>query len=172
MDAAVMRTIRRCSALLAIGAALTLATGCARKEPAQGRTPVPIVTPAPNATGMIATGSPAITPPSNGPITDAQVRSYVLSHRVRHALRSTNVAVSSITFMSSAQVSALLHSAKLAVPDQQMMCLVIMTGTFVFPGPPGVTPTFPIGVEVFDARTGDLLQSGGLPRPPRPQAPG
>jgi hypothetical protein len=35
---------------------------------------------------MTATGSPAITPPSNGPITDAQVRSYVLSHRVPHAL--------------------------------------------------------------------------------------
>ena len=151
---------------------LTLGTGCARKAPAEGRTPVPIVAPAANATGMAATGSPAITPPGNGPITDAQVRSYVLSHRVRHALSATNVAVSSITFMTSGQVSTVLHSAKLAVPDHQLMCLVIMTGTFVFPGPPGVTPTFPIGVEVFDARTGNLLQSGGLPRPPRPQAPG
>jgi hypothetical protein len=44
--------------------------------------------------------------------------------------------------------------------------LVLLTGRFTFAGPPGATPAFPVGVEVFDARTGNLLQAGGLPRLP------
>jgi hypothetical protein len=44
--------------------------------------------------------------------------------------------------------------------------LILLTGRFTFSGPPGVTPAFPVGVEAFDARTGNLLQAGGLPRLP------
>jgi hypothetical protein len=40
-----------------------------------------------------------------------------------------------------------------------------MTGRLTF-ARPGVTPAFPVGVEVFDARSGNLLQAGGLPRLP------
>jgi hypothetical protein len=173
MKTANANLMQRCAGTLLIATVLALGTACAKRSPTEGRTPVPIVTPAPNATGMTASGSTAVPPAEHGAITEAQVRSYVLTHRVPHALSATNVAVRSITFMPARQVSAVLHSSKLSVPDEQPMCLVIMTGTFVFPAPRGVArPTFPIGIEVFDARTGNVLQSGGLPRPPRPRAGG
>jgi hypothetical protein len=87
------------------------------------------------------------------------------------ALQATNLAILSTGFISSKEVRSLLHSARLGVPDEEPMCLVIMSGKFVFSGPPGQTPTFPIGVEVFDARTGNLMQYGGLPRPPQAARP-
>jgi len=152
----------RAGALL-IGAALSLAGGCAKQPPP----PVPVVEPAPGAVGLPATGRTAITAPANAQITDAQVRDFVMSHHVPRA-RATNVAIVSTSFISSEHVRTLLHSAKLGVPDQEPMCLVVMSGEFVFSGPPGQTLTFPIAVEVFDARTGNLLQYGGLPHPPQP----
>jgi hypothetical protein len=144
----------------------TVFVACAR-EPANAPKPVPIVSPAPGATGLPAVGRPAITPFANATITAAQVRSYVLSHRVPFALRATNVTIRSISFVNGAQVRAALRSARLGVSDREPLCLVVMSGTFVFTGPPGRPPAFPIGIEVFDARTGHLLQSGGLPRAPR-----
>jgi hypothetical protein len=77
------------------------------------------------------------------------------------------VAILSTNFISNQQVSSLLHSAPIGVADEEPMCVVILSGKFIFPGPPGSTPTFPIAVEVFDARTGNLMQVGGLPRPPQ-----
>jgi hypothetical protein len=144
---------------------LSVSAGCTRqpKEPPKS---VPVVEPAPGAAGSPATGSPAITPVANAQITEAQVRTYVLSHRLPRA-EATNSAIVSISFITSEQVSSLLHSAKIGVPDQDPMCLVVMSGTFVFPGPRGHTVTYPIAVAVFDARTGNLMQSGGLARPPQ-----
>jgi hypothetical protein len=155
---------RRFAAALAVAVTAGLGAGCASHAPTAPR-PVPVVPPASGATGLTATGERAITPP-NGLITDAQVRSYVLSHPVPRALSATNIAIKSISFLPSSRVSALLHSASLDVPAQEPICLVLMTGTFVFAGPPGGSPTFPVGVEAFDAKTGNLLQAGGLPALP------
>jgi len=91
-----------------------------------------------------------------------------LSHHIPAAVQASHVAIVSTNFITSKDVRTLLHSAKLGVPDDEPMCLVILSGRFVFAGPPGQTNTFPIGIEVFDARTGHLLQSGGLPRAPEP----
>jgi hypothetical protein len=82
------------------------------------------------------------------------------------ALRAADVAIKSVSFLPGDQVSALLHTAALAVPAREPTCLVLLTGRLTFAGPPGVTPAFPVGVEVFDARSGNLLQAGGLPRLP------
>lgn len=168
-----MKQMRVPAGALLIVAALAFAAGCTKqsskvaKQPVEVPKPVPVVEPAPGAVGLPASGGAAITPLANSQITDAQVRSYVLSHRVPRALRATNVAVLSSSFISSKQVRALLHSASLGVPDEEPMCLVVMSGEFVFSGPPGShTATFPIAVELFNARTGNLLQVGGLPRPP------
>ena len=145
------------------GAVLMAAAGCRRTSPPKA---VPIVEPGPGETGQAPSGHPAITPQGGQPITEAQVRSYVLSHRVPGTLQATDTAVVSVSFMTHQQVRALLHSANLGIPDQEPMCVVILSGKFVFTGPPGQTPTFPFGVEVFNARTGNFMQSGGLPRQP------
>ncbi len=159
-----MKQMRALAGALLIGAALSLAGGC-EKQSNEAPKPVPVVEPAPHAVSLPSSGRAAITPPANAQITDAQVRSFVLSHHVPRA-EATNVSIVSTSFISSEQVRSLLHSAKLGAPDQEPMCLVIMSGKFVFSGPPGQTLTFPIAAEVFDARTGNLLQYGGLLRSP------
>jgi hypothetical protein len=151
---------------LSAGAVVLLAAGCMPYEP-PGPTPPPVVEPAPGASGMPSSGSVAIAPLPNAPITAAQVRDYVLSHRVPGALRATNMAILSTNFVTHQQLRTLLHSARLGIPDQEQVCLVVMSGTFAFGGPPGQTPTFPFAIEVFDARTGNLLQYGGRPRAPQ-----
>ena len=151
-----------------MAAAFSLATACNR-QPNKKPAPVEVVKPAPGAVGAQATGGAAIAP-SNGPITDAQVRSYVVSHRVPAAVQATNVAVVSTSFITNQQVSDLLHTPKIGVADQEPMCLVVLSGNFVFRGPRGTTAAFPVAIEVFDAQTGHLMQAGGLPGPPQPGA--
>jgi len=147
--------------------ACAITAGCA-SHAAQPPKPVRVVTPAPGATGSAASGERAIMPPrQNAEITAAQVRTFVLSHPIPQAVKATGITITSISFLPSEQVSALLHSARLDVPAKNPMCLVIMTGTFVFAGPPGTSPAFPTAIEVFDARTGNLMQAGGLPFRPR-----
>jgi hypothetical protein len=125
-----------------------------------------IVEPSPGASGLHASGQPAISPPENAQISDAQVRSFVLSHHVPRA-EAKNVAIVSTNFVSSAEVSSLLHTARIDVPDSEPTCVVVRSRNFVFSGPPGRTFRFPIAIEVFDAKTGNLLQHGGLAHPPQ-----
>jgi hypothetical protein len=159
------RKFRNAPAVFLAVAGAALGAGCASHAPAAPE-PVPVVSPAADSTGITATGEPAITPPADGQITDAQVRRYVQSHRLPQALKATNVAIRSISFLPSKQVSSVLHTAGLDVPAQELMCLVVLTGKFTFSGPPGETPTFPAGIEVFEAKTGNLMQAGGLPAVP------
>jgi hypothetical protein len=151
---------------------LSLGAGCSRqpRQPSEPPKSVPVVEPPQGAAGARASGMRAITPAANAQITETQVRNFVLSHHLPRA-RATNMAIVSVSFMATGQVSSLLHSARIGVPDQDPMCVVIMSGTFVFTGPPGHTVTYPVAVEVFDARTGNLMQSGGLARPPQAGAP-
>ena len=160
-----MNPIRTVPAVLLVGAALILVGGC-KKQTKQPPKPVAVVEPSPGATGLHASGQPAISPPSNAQISDAQVRSFVMSHHVPRA-EAKNLAIVSTSFISSAEVSSLLHTAKIDVPDQEPTCLVVMSGDFVFSGPPGRAFKFPIAIEVFDAKTGNLLQYGGLAHPPQ-----
>jgi hypothetical protein len=160
-----MNPIRTLAGLLLICAALILIGGCKRqaKEPPQ---PVTVVEPNPGAPGLHASGQPAISPSGNAQISDAQVRNFVMSHHVPRA-EAKNMAIVSSSFITSAEVSSLLHTARIDVPDQEPTCLVVMSGNFVFSGPPGRTFRFPIAIEVFDAKTGNLLQFGGLAHPPQ-----
>lgn len=169
--------MRTRAGILLITVTLSLAVGC-KKDPTRNATapkPVAIVEPAPGAAGGPASGGAAIAPPASGQITDEQVRSYVMAHGVPPAVEATNKAVVSTSFITSKEVSSLLHTARIAVPDQEPMCLVVLSGRFSFRGPAGATATFPMAVEVFDARTGRLMQTGGLSsapgsgRAPKPQ---
>jgi hypothetical protein len=159
-----MTPTTRCAFLLAIGT-LSLAA-CAAQPHGQAPVPPPIVEPPPGAAGAAAVGHAAIAPTGPAGITDDQVRAYVLSHRVPATVQTTNLAILATRFITAQEVRQMLHSARLGLPEDEPMCVVVMSGKFVFAGPPGQTPTFPYGVEVFDARTGNLMQSGGMPRLP------
>jgi hypothetical protein len=153
---------------LAVGSLIIITSllsfgGCARQ--AQPPKSVPIVSPAPAATGQTVTGFTAVSP-TEAKITEAQVRDYVASHPMPRA-DSQNVAIKSVTFMGAGQVRSALQSPALSASMNRPLVLVVMTGTFVFTGPPGTKASYAIGFEVFDAQTGHLLQFGGLPREPR-----
>lgn len=153
-------------AVLLAAAGVVLGAGCSSQGSTAPPRAVPIVSPASGPVEANAAGETAIVPPASGRISTAQVRSYVLSHRIPQALEASGIVIKSISFLPSEQVPVLLHTAPIDVPAEQPTCLVLMTGTFVFAGPPGQTPTFPVGVEVFNANTGNLLQAGGLPTLP------
>jgi hypothetical protein len=166
-----MKQIRTYARLMLLGVALSLVAGCATQSNGIPRSaapppPLPEKQFAAGAAPASWTGAAAIVPPPDSPITDAQVRAYVLSHRVPLTVNATNVAVVSTSFVSSRKVSDLLQTPRMGVPDEEPMCLVVMSGKFVFGGPPGANPTYPVGVEVFDARTGNVLQVGGMLSPP------
>jgi hypothetical protein len=160
-----MKEMQARAGILLIGAVLCIAAGC--KKAAEAPKPVAVVEPAAGQTGMPATGREAIAPAANAQITEEQVRSSVTSHRVPRAAQATDVAIVSISFLTSEQVRNLLHTAKLGVPDQEPMCLVVLSGKFEFLGPPGQMQTYSIAIEVFDAKTGNLMQTGGLLHPPQ-----
>ena len=148
---------------LLIGVGFSFAVGCGKRPPA----PVASFEPDPAAVGKAASGRAAIAAPAaNAQITEEQVRNYVTSHRLPHA-DATNVSIVSTRLLTHQEVRSLLHSANLGLPDNQQLWLVVMSGKFAFSGPPGANPTFPFAVEVFDARTGNLLQAGGLPHAPQ-----
>lgn len=159
-----MKAIRTNTSAILAAALLALLPAC--KPTREAPKPVAVIPPAPGATGGAFTGHRAITPVGSNLITEAQVREYVGSHRVPGTLQASNASITSVKFLSSQQVRTLLHSANLGLSDDAPLCLVLLSGKFVFSGPPGQTPTFPVGDEVFDARTGNLLQWGGLPTAP------
>jgi hypothetical protein len=152
---------------------MSVASACARKtnEPTSSTkapTPVPIVEPATGAVGLTASGVPAIAVAAAGSkITQSDVREYVLSHPLPGKIKTANVTIVSTTFLPNQEVSAMLHTPRIGVSAQEAMCVVVLSGKFTFSGPPKASATFPIAVEVFNARTGHLVQYGGLSHPPR-----
>jgi hypothetical protein len=159
-------TLGRFSMRLAMAATL-LAAGCVRQPTGQQPPPpVPVVEPPLGATGAPVSGAAAIAPAPGAQISVAQIHDFVIAHHVPGAV-ATNLTIVSTNRVTHQQLRALLHSANLGLADQAPLYLVVMSGRFVFSGPPGQTPTYPYAIEVFDARTGNLLQIGGLPRAPR-----
>jgi hypothetical protein len=86
---------------------------------------------------------------------------------VAGTLQATNVRIVSVTPLRNQQVSAALGTARIGVADQQPMWVVVLSGNFIFSGPPRASAVFPYAIEVFNARTGQLMQYGGLERAPR-----
>jgi hypothetical protein len=148
-----------------------LTSGCTKPLPAPPK-PVAIAPMHAGEQGLRPVGAVALAPAGGGLITEAQVRDYVSAHRIPRLLADPKASVREVSFVSGQQVSARLHSAPLPVAADEPLCLVILDGHFVFPGPPGQTPTFPVGVEVFDAKTGRLLQFGGMPAKALERQPG
>jgi len=111
-------------------------------------------------------GSPAITPHIAAvpafTIDDAQ--QYVATHALlRGAARGYAPNVTRAEFLTSRQVSERLHGAATGYPADRVLCYVELQGPFTFPGPQGATATYSRGVLIFDAQTGNLVISGGMP---------
>jgi len=114
-------------------------------------------------------GLPAIQPragcPATGAIsvpcfTEADARQWVAAHRLPATVPGTaDPVVTSVQFLPSRAVSAQLQGESTGVPDDYLLCLVRLSGTFRSTwGPAGATPqVFHEGVIVFDSQTGNLL---------------
>lgn len=113
-------------------------------------------------------GEPAIIPrfgPTHvGPtFTASDASAYVVSHPMwRNLAPWMPPTVERVAFLTSKQVSALLHVTT-GLPASTLLCYVQMQGTFTFAGAAGTTVTYHTGFEVFNARTGNFLMAGGLP---------
>ena len=110
-------------------------------------------------------GSAAISPGTKGTpaFTEDDVRQYVSKHRLPNESKKLDFKITSIRFISSKEVSVLLNGASTGFPDDYPLCYVELSGTFTFSGPKGASATYPRGIEIFDAHTGNLIITGGLP---------
>jgi hypothetical protein len=93
--------------------------------------------------------------------TEDEARAYAVSATVPGGA-ARNVRVTSVAFMSGAQVVQRLGGASTGMPDEAALCYIEMAGEFAFAGPSGAIATFDKGFHVLDAKTGNRLMSGGL----------
>jgi hypothetical protein len=109
-------------------------------------------------------GAPAIrVTPSTTP-TCQQVRGFYTTHHVWRNVSQEGGKVASIEFLKAADAEMRLH-ASTGLPASAVVIFVTLNGTFVFSGPAKATKTYPYAFELFDAATGNLVLTGGLPKP-------
>jgi len=99
-------------------------------------------------------------------IDTSAVASYVLSHPLPRAMHNGSLArptgIQKIVFARSQNISKLLDGESMGVPDNTLLCYVLVSGVFAFPTPSrGQEIVYHQGIEVFDATTGNLLLAGG-----------
>jgi hypothetical protein len=132
--------------------------------------PAPVPTGSPAAVSHGPTGIPAIVPtirnagPDQPAFTEADVRRYDATHTPRgFAMRGEAIGPVTIRQISFGTVDQLRSrlGGDLGLPGATLLCYVEYTGTFHLTHPPGMgAPTVSHGAaEVFDAHTGNLLQS-------------
>ncbi|MGB8348150.1 MAG: hypothetical protein WCD86_24935 [Ktedonobacteraceae bacterium] len=118
--------------------------------------------PLPGGPGMpaIHPSLPAVSMPR---FTVADVQAYLKTHRFvgGPSIKGTTVGIISIQFITSEQASVLMHGEETGLSPTATVCYVKLHGPFTLaaPGATGARqlPTVPYGVEIFDARTGNLL---------------
>jgi hypothetical protein len=111
-------------------------------------------------------GSAAITPhlAAVPAFTLDDARRYVVTRPLPlGAARDYKPNVTRTEFLTSRQVRERLHGVVTGFPADHVLCYVELQGPFSFPGPQGAVATYNRGVLIFDAQTGNLLISGGMP---------
>jgi hypothetical protein len=110
-------------------------------------------------------GVAAISPRHNAagqaiPLTRNDVVSYALANSLPRAIGPQSApTVHRADLLTAAEVKALLPYTDGMPPT---VWYVELTGPYTFPSPPTIpSVTFPYGLEVFDAQTGNLLLVGG-----------
>ena len=114
-------------------------------------------------------GIPAITPtlylqaPNSPTFTVEDVKQYIAKHGFHGGPTTTGNSpqIHVIDFISSKEASARLHGASIGLPDTAVVCYVELGGPFQVEAslPSGASPFPPsaIGVDIFDAQTGNLV---------------
>lgn len=114
-------------------------------------------------------GIPAIVPTLNSATTTPptftveDVKRYIASHGFHGGptVTGNKPQIRVIAFISSKQASTRLHDASIGLPDTAVVCYVELGGPFqVRASLPSGAPPFPpsnIGVDIFDAQTGNLV---------------
>jgi hypothetical protein len=92
-------------------------------------------------------------------------REYVLAHPLPAFAGGKNEkpTITRAEFLTSKQVKQILHGAGTGFADDQLLCYVELQGPFTFSGPPRTTATYPRGIMIFNAATGNFIMSGGIP---------
>ncbi len=133
------------------------------------------VTPTPNSNTPVveqyARGVPAIQPrttavdPKTPAFTAADVISYVKRYHMRdQASFDPAMPTEKIEFLTTREVNQQLN-VRVSLPDDRLVCLVKLHGTFVHQNPLGGKPISSTNAyQVFDAHTGNLVSNIILPR--------
>jgi hypothetical protein len=119
---------------------------------------------------QLATGRVAIKPSLSGTpaFRPEEARAYAESGRIPIGV-AHNVHATAVSFITSGEVSKRLDGASTGFPDDTALCFVEMQGEFTFSGPKGSAPRYERAFEVFDAKSGNLLMAGGLPKARTPK---
>ncbi len=120
------------------------------------------------------TGRPAIKPSTpdvapGAPAFGAQDVITFIQNSGVHGVRiasSGPVAVVRVEFLTGRAADARLQ-AQTGQPDDALLCLVTLQGSFAVAGPAGIPPrTFTTAFQLYDALTGNLLLQGEIPGAP------
>lgn len=116
----------------------------------------------PSSLGIPAISArPEIASSTGAHFTADDVKQYIATHRAPYAVPGSPApVVVSVQFISAAAASALLDHEDIGVPDNDLVCLVRLSGSFQDDVPAGIQAgIFHDGEMVFDAYTGNLLVS-------------
>jgi hypothetical protein len=153
----------------------SVGTGCSRQqqrapEP-QGASQGKAVTPdisrlLKESRPTVPVGSAAIKPATQSvpSFTVDAAREYAMAHPLPAFAGGKNQKpkITRSEFLTSKQVSQILHGANTGFADDQLLCYVELQGPFTFSGPPKTTVTYPRGIMIFNAATGNFIMSGGI----------
>ena len=115
-------------------------------------------------------GGPAIQPritgadASTAAYTEADVRQYLAAHPMLPTTDGTEPVLARVLFIPASQASALMRGESIGRPDTTLVCYVEVHGnlstSWVRVPEPGLMPgPAHVGVLVFDAQTGNLLNT-------------
>jgi hypothetical protein len=115
----------------------------------------------------VPVGSAAIKPASQSvpSFTVEAAREYVMAHPLPAFAggKRERPTITRAEFLTSKQVTEILRGASTGFADDQLLCYVELKGPFTFSGPPNTTVTYPRGIMIFHATTGNFVMSGGIP---------
>ena len=105
---------------------------------------------------------PRITATPSFTLDDA--KQFVAEHPMLRTVKpDLGAAVMEAEFLTSSEVSARLGGLTTGFSSDHLLCLVLLHGPFVFPGPGGANMVYDRAFLVFDATNGNLMISGGMP---------
>ncbi|HEX3092556.1 MAG TPA: hypothetical protein VHW72_08050 [Candidatus Angelobacter sp.] len=168
--------IKKQIAFVAISLIIGVGLGCSRQ---QQRGPAPQNSGPGKAPAMdvsrlgkvsqvtVPVGSAAIKPANQSvpSFTVETAREYVMAHPFPAFAggKGKKPTITRAEFLTSKQVKEILRGASTGFADDQLLCYVELKGPFTFSGPPNTSVTYPRGIMIFHAATGNFVMSGGIP---------